>query len=89
MGLGIRIDCWSFRGILSAPRQTQPQAVPLYYATLCGFRGLVKHLAITCPRDINARVGWYVTPLHTAFPKGNIDVTTFLLEHGANVTAWN
>ena len=34
-------------------------------------------------------IGWYVTPLHTAFPKGNIDVTTFLLEHGADVTACN
>jgi hypothetical protein len=46
-----------FREILFSPRPTQPHAVPLYYATLCGFVGLVKHLIITCLQDINASGG--------------------------------
>jgi ankyrin repeat protein len=34
-------------------------------------------------------MGWYITPLHAVIAKEIIDVTTFLLEHGADVTAWN
>ena len=80
---------YPFREILFAPRPTQPEVVPLYYATLCGFCGIVKHLIMTYPQDINARGGYYVTPLHAAVDKGNVDVTMLLLENGADVTAWN
>src|SRR6266851_9656429 len=30
---------------------TPPEAVPLYYATLCGFRGVVEHLIVIRPQD--------------------------------------
>jgi uncharacterized protein YcgI (DUF1989 family) len=80
---------YPFREILCVARPTQPAAVPLYYAPRCGFRGLVKRLIITCPQDINASGGWYTTPLHAAVAKGNFDVTMLLLEHGADVTAWD
>ncbi len=80
---------YPFREIMSAPRPTPPEAVPFYYATLCGFRGLVEHLIDTCPQDINARGGYYHTPLHAAIVKGNVDVTAFLLAHGADVAVVN
>jgi hypothetical protein len=43
---------------MSTPHPTQPQASPLYYATLCGFYGLVEHLVRTRRSDINARAGY-------------------------------
>src|ERR1700679_255387 len=45
-----------FREIMYEARPTPPDAVPLYYATLCGFHDLIKHL-ITYPEDVNARGG--------------------------------
>jgi hypothetical protein len=38
---------------VSHEHPTQPQAVPLYYASLCGFRGLVEHMIVDRPQDIN------------------------------------
>jgi ankyrin repeat protein len=70
-----------------ATRPAPPQAVPLYYAALCGFRDLVEHLINTSPKDVNARGGYHCTPLHVAIAKRNIDVTKLLLAHGADVTA--
>ena len=77
-----------FREVLFAPRPTRPRAVPLYYAALCGFSGLVKHLIDTCPpQDIDSRGGCYATPLHAAVIKENVDVTMLLLARGADTTA--
>jgi hypothetical protein len=78
---------YQFRGIMFEARPTPPEVVPLYYATLCGFRNLVEHLIITYPGDINARGGDHATPLHAAVVKGNLDVMMLLLEHGADVAA--
>jgi ankyrin repeat protein len=78
-----------FREIMYEPRPTPPDAVPLYYATLCGFRDLIKHLIVTYPDDVNARAGVNVTPLHAAVVKGKVDVMVLLLEHGADVAAFN
>lgn len=66
-----------------------PDACPLYYAILCGFRSLVEHLVVTRPQDIDAWGGYHSTPLHAAIVKGNIDLTMLLLEHGADVTSLN
>jgi hypothetical protein len=41
-------------------------AVPLYYAALCGFQDLVEHLILKFPQHVNAKGGWYVTPLVAA-----------------------
>ncbi len=78
-----------FRPILFAPRPTQPRAVPLYYAALCGFRGIVEHLIATRPQDINARGGSYITPLHAAIQKVNVkdNNTKLRLEQGVDVNA--
>ena len=76
-----------FREIMYEARPTPPHAVPLYYAILCGFHGLTKHLLITYPEDVNARGGVRTTPLHAAVVKGNVDVMLLLLEHGADVAA--
>ena len=78
-----------FREIMSGSRPTPPGAVPLYYATLCGFRDLVEHLIVTHPRDVNAMGGFHATPLHASIVKGNVDVMMLLLEHGADVAAVN
>ena len=40
---------------MSKIRPTQPEAVPLYYAALSGFRGLVEHLIAAHSRDIDSR----------------------------------
>ena len=76
------------REMMFAARPSPPKGTPLYYATLCGFRDLVEHLVITYPWDINARGGYYATPLHAAIIKGNIDIIAVLLEHGADTATW-
>ena len=63
---------------------TQPEAVPLYYAALCGFYGLVKRLISANSRDVNRRGGSHMTPLHAASVKGHLEVASLLLENGAN-----
>ena len=80
---------YPFRGVMFTHHPTPPEAVPLYYATLCGFRDLARHLLNTCPQDINARGGYCSTPLHTAVIKGSIDIVVLFLEHGADMTALN
>jgi hypothetical protein len=78
----------SFREPMFTTHPTQPEAVPLYYATLCGFCTLIERLAIAHPGDVNMRGGFYGTPLHAALAKGYIDVACLLLKHDADVNAW-
>jgi ankyrin repeat protein len=65
----------------------RPQAAPLYYAVLCGFRGLIEHLIATFPRDVDARGGYYESPLVVALKKEDIDTALSLLQRGADVNA--
>ena len=51
---------------MSKIHPTRPEAVPLYYAALCGFRGLVEHLIAAHSQDVNSRGGSHTTPLHAA-----------------------
>ena len=62
----------------------RPQATPLYYAVLCGFRGLTEHLIATYPRDVDARGGYHESPLLTAFIKDDIRTASSLLQRGAD-----
>jgi ankyrin repeat protein len=80
---------YPFREVMFAEHPTPPEAVPLYYATLCGFDGLVGRLVATCPQDVNARGGFYATPLHAAVAKGNLVMARLLLAHKADATALN
>jgi ankyrin repeat protein len=69
---------------MSESHPTQPKAVPLYYASLCGFCGLVEHFIVGRPQDINARGGYYDTPLQAASAKGHLDVVKLLLNSNAD-----
>ena len=76
---------WDWMDHMSTTHPTTSEAVPLYHATLCGFRGLVEHFIISCPGDVNARGGTHATPLHAALTKGYLDITSLLLKNGADV----
>jgi hypothetical protein len=68
---------------MSSIHPTEPGAVPLYYAALCGFGGLVGRL-VSHSQDINSRGGSHTTPLHAATVKGHVEVTSLLLKSGAD-----
>ncbi|KAN0133396.1 Ankyrin repeat-containing domain protein [Lactarius tabidus] len=73
-----------WEGHMATARPTQPMAAPLYYASLCGFRNLVKYLATTNPGDVDARAGCYSTALHAAIAKREVPTALELLQHGAD-----
>jgi ankyrin repeat protein len=58
---------------------------PLYYAALCGFRGLVEHLVTDYLQLVNAIGGCYESPLLAALSKRHIWIAEFLLQHGGEV----
>jgi ankyrin repeat protein len=62
---------------------TQPEAVPLYYASLCGFVGLAEHLIAAHSPDVNRKGGSHTTALHAASVKGNLQVASILLRNRA------
>ena len=63
----------------------RPDAVPLYYSAMLGFRDLAEHLIAEHPEHVNARGGEDVTSMHVAASAGHVDVLLLLLEHGAGV----
>jgi hypothetical protein len=69
---------------MSTIHPTRPEAVPVYYASLCGFCGLVEHLITVHSSDVNSRGGSHTTPLHAASVKGHLEVASLLLESGAD-----
>ena len=66
----------------------QPDAVPLYYAALCGFGGLVERLLTAHPQDLNAEGGVWGSPLNAALAKGHPNIALFLLDRGADWKNW-
>ena len=70
-------------------RPRRPVGSALYYAVLCGFSGLAKHLITTHAEDVNAEYGDRGTLLHPISYKGRLDAARVLLAHGANVNATN
>ena len=58
---------------------------PLYYSALCGFRALVKHIAIKNPQDVNATGGSFGFPMVAALCRNHVPVAEFLLEHGGRL----
>ena len=76
------IDTWPSNDatfFLLAPFPKSP-AAPLYYAALCGFHDLVKHLIAKHPQDVNADGGFFVRPLVAALA-GEHFQTAYLLHH--------
>ncbi len=60
------------------------KAVPLYYAALCGFHELAKQIIAKYPQHVNARGGYYVTPLVAALAGRHFETTQLLRDHGAD-----
>ena len=60
-------------------------ANPLYYAALCGFHNLVKHLITKNPHDVNADGGYYVRPLVAALARGHFQTADLLRHNGADL----
>ena len=69
----------------STPHPGPPDGVPMYYAALCGFRDIVERLIEADPKDVKARGGVHLTPLHAALDRGHLDIAWLLLEHDADV----
>ncbi|KAH9008614.1 ankyrin repeat-containing domain protein, partial [Lactarius hengduanensis] len=69
---------------MSTEHPEQPKAVPLYYAVLSGLRWLVEDLIVAYPEDVNARGGYYETPLFAAFAKEDLKVARLLLRDPGN-----
>jgi ankyrin repeat protein len=58
---------------------------PLYYASLCGFYDLAKHLVVKHPEHVNARGGRMASPLGAALYGKHFQVAELLYERGADV----
>jgi ankyrin repeat protein len=57
----------------------------LYYAALCGLHDLVEHLIVKHHQDVNARGGYFVTPMGAAMAGKHLHVARLLYQHDANV----
>ncbi|KAN0133417.1 Ankyrin repeat-containing domain protein [Lactarius tabidus] len=73
-----------WQGHMATTRPMKPNATPLYYASLCGFRNIVKYLATTHPGDVDASGGCHCTALHAAITKREVDTVLELLQQGAD-----
>ena len=62
----------------------KPDATPLYYAALFGFRDLTARLLAEHPEWVDARGGFRETPLHASAVRGHTDVFSLLVEHFPN-----
>jgi ankyrin repeat protein len=58
---------------------------PLYYSALCGFHGLVRHIAVKSPQHINAIGGSYGFPIVAALCRNHVPVSELLLTLGGRV----
>jgi ankyrin repeat protein len=70
---------------MNTVRPEKPEAVPLYYAAMFGFRDLAEHLITKDPEHVNARGGYEMTPMHAAALAGHANILSLLTQHGANV----
>ena len=62
-------------------------AAPLYFAAWKGLRGLVEHLIIKDPQQVNQLGGYFGTPLHASVCEGHIEVCQLLFAHGADLNS--
>ena len=71
----------TFHMFTSSPKSN---AVPLYYAALCGFQDLVEHLILKYPEHVNARGGYHVAPLVAALAGEHFQTARILYDNGAH-----
>jgi hypothetical protein len=64
-----------------SPTPTKPEAVPLYYAALHGFRDLVERLLVKHPEDLRAEGGYWITPLRASCEGRHFDIFSILIDH--------
>jgi hypothetical protein len=57
----------------------------LYYASLCGFYDVAKHLVVKHPENVHVRGGQIASPLGAALYGRHLQVAELLYEHGADV----
>ena len=57
---------------------------PLYYAALCGFQDIVEKLIVKYPQHVNARGGYYVTPLVAALGGKHFQMAKLFRHSGAD-----
>jgi ankyrin repeat protein len=69
---------------MSTMSPEKPEAVPLYYAALLGFRDLTAHLLAERPEDAYAEGGFELTPLHASARRGHVDAFSLLVDHFPN-----
>ena len=62
----------------------ESEAGPLYYVALCGFHDLAKRIIDKHPQFINARGGYYLTPLVAALAGRHFKTAQLLYNHGAD-----
>ena len=60
-------------------------AGPLYYAALCGFKGLVETLIIKYPHLVNATGGYNQTPALAALARRHLEVAQMLHRDGSSM----
>jgi len=72
----------SWFAVLSSERLA---AAPLYYAALCGFHDLTKHLTVNHAEQVNAIGGYYVSPLGAALGAEHLKIAQLLYQHDADV----
>jgi Ankyrin repeats (3 copies) len=60
-------------------------AVPLYYAALCGLQDLVERLILKYPQHVNASGGYYVRPIVAALAGEHFQIARILRNNGAHV----
>ena len=60
-------------------------AGPLYYAALCGFKGLVENLSIKYPDLVDATGGCYMTPALAALARRHFELAQMLHRNGSSV----
>jgi hypothetical protein len=63
---------------------SKSNAVPLYYAALCGLQELVEHLILKYPQHVDAIGGHYVTPLVAALAGEHFHTAKILYDNGAH-----
>ena len=61
-----------------------PRGGPLYYASLCGFYDVAKHLVVKHPEHVNARGGQFISPLGAALNGEHLQVAELLYDHDAD-----
>jgi ankyrin repeat protein len=65
--------------------ESSGNGTPLYYAALCGFHDLAKHLIDKHPEHVNSEDSQSGTPLTAALARGYFQVAELLYRRGANV----